>query len=436
MLLASVDVKAVRIHKKTLKNGLRVFVVEDHSTPVAAVQVWYRVGSKNESYGITGASHVLEHMMFRFKWKGVDFSQYIDRMGGTDNAFTTRDATAYHEVIPSDRVEEVLRIEAERMRNIPFTGFEEEVKVVQEERRWRTENRPRGVVWEALYASAFIAHPYRHPIIGWMSDLENLTVEDLKRHYRTYYAPNNAALIVVGDVNAEDVFKWAEKYFGRYEPSPEIPRVRTREPEQRGRREVVIKKEGFSKYMVLAWHIPEGKHPDIVSLDVLSDYLNSKTSPLYDKLVKSGLAMSYWVGALSQEHPGLFVVWITLNPQTDYDTVEKVVLSELGRLKEEPVPERHIKRSKKSAVISTINQRESAYGLAISMGWSWIIYGDPEKINTYFKDVAKVDAEGIMSAVKRYIHKDRYTVIKLIPIPPKDMRAFMEGMKKAQEFQR
>ncbi len=437
MSVMALEVQPVKVHRKVLKNGLRVFVVEDHSAPVAAVQVWYRVGSRNESYGITGISHVLEHMMFRFKWKGVDFSQYIDRMGGRDNAFTTRDATAYYEVIPSNRVEEVLQIEAARMRNIPFEGFDKEVKVVQEERRWRTENMPSGVTWETLYATAFIAHPYRHPVIGWMSDLQSLTVEDLKEYYRTYYAPNNAALIVVGDVKAEDIFAWAEKYFGKYEPAPDIPDVRTREPEQLGRREAVVKKEGFTKYLVMAWHIPESKHPDHYALDVLSEYLSSKTSPLYEKLVKGGLATSYWAGAFGGIDPTIFTVWVTLQPNADYDTVESIVLEELKRLQKDTVPERYLKMAKKSALVRAVNQRESSNGLAMVMGWSWVRTGDPENyVNRYHLEIARVTAEDVRNVVKKYFGGDAYTVVKLVPIPPKDMRAFMEGMKKAQEFER
>jgi len=431
------EVPNVKIHRKVLENGLRVFVVEDHSAPVAAVQVWYKVGSRNESYGITGISHVLEHMMFRFKWRGVDFSRYIDRMGGRDNAFTTRDATAYHEVVPSSRVEEVLQIEAARMRNIPFEGFDEEVKVVQEERRWRTENMPSGLTWEMLYATSFIAHPYRHPVIGWMSDLQALTVEDLKRYYRTYYAPNNAALIVVGDVKAEDIFRWAEKYFGKYAAVEDIPQVRTKEPKQTGKRVATVRKEGFTKYLVLSWHIPESKHPDHYPLDVLAEYMSAKTSPLYEKLVKGGLATSYWAGAFGGIDPTLFVVWITLQPDADYDTVESVVLSEIERLKEELIPERYLRRSKKSAIVGTINQRESSNGLAMVIGWSWVRTGDPERfVNDYHREISKVSREDVRRVVREYLDEDAYTVVKLIPVPPKDMRAFIEGMKKAQEFQR
>ena len=437
MASVSLAVQPVKIEKRVLKNGLNVFVVEDHSAPVAAVQVWYRVGSRNESYGITGISHVLEHMMFRFQWKGVDFSQYIDRMGGRDNAFTTRDATAYYEVVPSNRVEEVLQIEAARMRKIPFTGFDEEVKVVQEERRWRTENMPSGITWEMLFATAFIAHPYRHPVIGWMSDLQALKVEDVKSYYRTYYAPNNAALIVVGDVKAEDIFRWAEKYFGKYEPSPDIPEVRTREPKQLGRREAVVKKEGFTKYLVLAWHIPESKDPSHYALDVLSAYLSYKTSPLYEKLVKGGLATSYWAGAFGGIDPTLFVVWVTLQPNTDYDPVESVVLNEIKRLKEDLVPQEYLKRAKKSALVDAINQRESSNGLATVIGWSWVRMGDPEAyVNRYHEEIAKVTQEDVREVVRKYLDDEAYTVIKLVPVPPKDMRAFMEGMKKAQEFKR
>jgi len=437
MMMTNVEVEPVKVERKVLKNGLHVFVVEDHSAPVAAVQVWYKVGSRNESYGITGISHVLEHMMFRFKWKGVDFSQYIDRMGGRDNAFTTRDATVYHEVVPSNRVEEVLQIEAARMRHIPFEGFEEEVKVVQEERRWRTENMPSGITWEMLYASAFIAHPYRHPVIGWMSDLQSLTVKDLKRYYKVYYAPNNAALVVVGDVKAENIFAWAEKYFGKHQPVENIPKVRTKEPEQTGKRVAIVKKEGFTKYLVLAWHIPPSNHPDHYALDVLSEYLSVKTSPLYQKLVKGGLATFYWAGAFGGIDPTLFVIWITLQQNANYDSVEAVVLSEIKNIKKELIPARYLRSAKKSALVNTINQRESSNGLAMAIGWSWVRTGDPERfVNEYYKGISRVSREDVRMVAREYLGDEAYTVVRLIPVPPKDMKSFVEGMKKAQEFSR
>jgi zinc protease len=436
MLMIVGTLKPVEIKTFKLDNGLRVFVVEDRSSPVATVQVWYRVGSRNENYGITGISHLLEHMMFRPS-KGIkgDYSQIIDMMGGSDNAFTTRDATAYHAVIPSNRVEEVIAMEADRMRNLTFEGFEEEREVVKEERRWRTENTPNGTVYEALYAISFIAHPYRHPVIGWMSDLNSITLEDVKRYYDTYYAPNNAAVIVVGDVKAEEIYEMVKKYFGKYEPR-KIPEVGTREPEQRGIRRATVKKEGFSKILAISWHIPEGKNDDIYALEVLSSYLNSKTSKLYKDLIEGGKASSYSVWVAEGIDPSIMVFWVNLQPNSDFSEVERIILKNLAEIKEKGIDEAFLNRVKKSAIVEFVNGTENVLGLGMRMGWSWIIYGDPGKINDYPRKISEVKVEDIKRVANAYLKEDAYNVVQLEPIPPKDPQKFLEAMKKAQEIKR
>jgi zinc protease len=429
-------IKPVEIKTFKLDNGLRVFVVEDHSSPVATVQVWYRVGSRNENYGITGISHLLEHMMFRPS-KGIkgDYSQIIDMMGGSDNAFTSRDVTAYHAVIPSNRVEEVIAMEADRMRNLTFEGFEEEREVVKEERRWRTENTPNGTVYEALYAISFIAHPYRHPVIGWMSDLNSITLEDVKRYYDTYYAPNNAAIIVVGDVKAEEIYKMVKKYFGKYEPR-KIPEVGTKEPEQRGIRRATVKKEGFSKILAISWHIPEGKNDDIYALEVLSSYLNSKTSKLYKDLIEGGKASRYSVWVAEGIDPSIMVFWVNLQPNSDFSEVERIILKNLAEIKEKGIDEAFLNRVKKSAIVEFVNGTENVLGLGMRMGWSWIIQGDPGKINDYPRKISEVKVEDIKRVANTYLKEDAYNVVQLEPIPPKDPQKFLEAMKKAQEIKR
>lgn len=437
MTMTALDIKPVEIKAFKLDNGLRIFVVEDHSSPVATVQVWYRVGSRNESYGITGISHLLEHMMFRPS-KGIkgDYSQIIDRMGGSDNAFTTRDATAYYAIIPSNRVEEVLQMEADRMRNLTFEGFEEEREVVKEERRWRTENMPDGVVYEMLYATSFIAHPYRHPVIGWMSDLNGITLEDVKKYYKTFYAPNNAALIVVGDVKAEEVYMWVKEYFEKYPPASKIPEVVTREPEQKGIRRTYIKKEGFSKILAVSWHIPEGKNDDIYALNVLSDYLNSETSKLYKDLIEGGKASSYSVWVDEGIDPSIITFWVNLQPNADFSEVERIILENIKEIKEKGVDEGFLNRVKKSAIVNYVEQRESVMRLAMGMGWSWIIYGDPNRINEFPKKISEVKNEDIKRVANTYLKDDAYNFVALEPIPPKDPQKFFEALKKAQEIKR
>ncbi|MEO0263069.1 MAG: pitrilysin family protein, partial [candidate division WOR-3 bacterium] len=188
------------IKEYTLKNGMKVLILEDNSSPIISLGIWYKVGSRNEVTGKTGISHLLEHMMFKGTKRigSQEFSKIIQRIGGVDNAFTSNDATCYWEVFPKENLEKILELESDRMQNLVFREFEEEKKVVMEERRLRTENSPEGIFWEELYALSYKVHPYKNPVIGWMSDLENINLSDVKEHYKTYYSPNNAVMIIVG----------------------------------------------------------------------------------------------------------------------------------------------------------------------------------------------------------------------------------------------
>ncbi|MCG6934773.1 MAG: insulinase family protein, partial [Proteobacteria bacterium] len=249
-----------QVHEFTLANGMKVLVKEDHRAPVVVTQVWYKVGSSYEHNGITGISHVLEHMMF----KGTDkhgpgeFSRIIAENGGSENAFTGADYTAYFQQLEKSRLPISFELEADRMRNLtlPEEEFKKEVAVVMEERRLRTEDKPRSLTLEQFYANAFVTSPYHHPIIGWMNDLENLTVSNLRSWYQRWYAPNNATLVVVGDVNAQEVLSLARQYF---EPlkvdqiTPVKPRLET---EQRGPRRIVVKAPAKLPYLLMGYKVP------------------------------------------------------------------------------------------------------------------------------------------------------------------------------------
>src|ERR1700690_995913 len=241
------SVYAIDINEYILDNGLKVLILENHKAPTATFQVWYRVGSRNENAGKTGLSHLLEHMMFKgTKENGPKtFSQTIQRAGGTDNAFTTREYTAYFELISSDRMSIPMRLEADRMQNLVLTpeGVLSERDVVIEERRMRYEDDPQNLVHEEVVADAFKNHPYRWPVIGWMSDLKTLDPLDLINHYRTYYAPNNAVVIVVGDVNSEEVLREIKKTFGKIPKGPAIKVPPAFEDEQYGEKRLYVKKE-------------------------------------------------------------------------------------------------------------------------------------------------------------------------------------------------
>jgi|FaiFalFF_MnMetaG_3_1042247.scaffolds.fasta_scaffold13894_1 zinc protease len=437
MLPSFIEIKPLDIKEKTLKNGLKVYVIEEHSSPVVSVQVWYKVGSKNEVVGITGSAHLLEHMMFRGTKEIKDFSQIIDELGGMDNAFTSFDETAYWCEIPSSAVEKVLYMEADRMRNITFDGFDEERNVVIEERRWRTENDQRGALWEALFSTIFWAHPYRNPVIGWRSDLENVSLEKVKQFYETYYAPNNAYLIVVGDVKAEEVFKIAEKYFGKYE-SKEIPKFYTTEPKQRGPRRTEIKKEGFATYIALAYRVPKASSEYSPAVSLLADILGGgKTSKLYKSIVyNKQLASSISAFYYGLKDEGLLIIFATLQQGKDINELEKAINEEIENLRKNKVSEEELIRAKNSQLANLIYSRESVVRLGFQLGDALINTENPNYINEYPKLIQKVSKQDIEKIINEYINDDNKTTVIVHPIPPSDIQAYIEGLKKASEIRR
>jgi len=412
-------------------------VIEEHSSPVVSVQVWYKVGSKNEVVGITGSAHLLEHMVFRGTKEIKDFSQIIDELGGMDNAFTSFDETAYWCEIPSSAVEKVLYMEADRMRNITFDGFDEERNVVIEERRWRTENDQRGALWEALFSTIFWAHPYGNPVIGWRSDLENVNLEKIKQFYETYYAPNNAYLIVVGDVKAEEVFKIAENYFGKYE-SKEIPKFYTTEPKQRGPRRTEIKKEGFATYIAVAYRVPKASSEYSPAVSLLADILGGgKTSKLYKSIVyEKQLASSISAFYYGLKDEGLLIIFATLQQGKDINELEKAINEEIENLRKNKVSEEELIRAKNNQLADLIYSRESVVRLGFQLGEALINTDNPNYINEYPKLIQKVSKQDIEKIINEYINDDNKTTVIVHPIPPSDIQAYIEGLKKASEIRR
>lgn len=437
MIETLIDVKPIQIKEKTLSNGLRIFIVEEHSSPVASVQVWYKVGSKHEHPGITGSAHLLEHMMFRGTEKVKDYSQVIDQLGGTDNAFTSFDETAYWCEIPSSAVEKVLMMEADRMRNITFIGFDEERNVVIEERRWRTENEQKGALWEALFSTVFWAHPYRNPVIGWRSDLENVSLSQVKEFYERYYAPNNAYLIVVGDVKTEEIFNLAEKYFGKYE-SKEIPRFYTSEPKQKGPRRTEIKKEGFATYIAIAYRTTKSSSSDAPTISLLSDILGGgKTSRLYKSIVhEKQLATSISAFYYGLKDDGMLVIFAVLQQGKNVYDLERAINEEVENLKNKPITEEELKRAKNSALASFIYSRESVVRVGFQLGDALINTENPNYINEYPKLIQKITIEDIKKVIDNYLTEDNKSTIIVHPIPPSDIKAYFEGLKKASEIGR
>ncbi len=421
MVLSPFAADAVNVKEYTLENGLKVLIVEDHKAPTATFQVWYRVGAVNEKIGKTGLSHLLEHMMFKgtSKYGPKTFSQTIQRAGGTDNAFTTREYTAYFELLASDRIGLPIEMEADRMKNLALTPASvlSERDVVMEERRLRYEDDPQNLVHEEVLAAAFKNHPYRWPVIGWMSDLKTLDPEDLIAHYNTYYAPNNAVVVVVGDVNPEDVLLKVRESFGKIPGGPAIKEVKAAEDAQYGEKRVYVKKEAELPYIISVYKVPSIGSEDGFALDVLAGILSGgKSSRLYNSLVyEKQLALYAWASYEGMyREPFLFYAGATASRGIKMQELEKALLDELEKIKKEPPSEREVQKAKNQIEASFIMEQDSIYMQARTIG-TFEMIGGWRLIDKYLEGVRKVTPEDVRHVAAQYLVADRKTTGILIP---------------------
>jgi zinc protease len=418
-----------RVFETILPNGLKVILLEDHKAPLITFQVWYRVGSRNEAWGKTGLSHMLEHMMFKGTQKvgPEEFSRIIQENGGNDNAFTSRDFTAYFENLSSDRIQVALDLESDRMQHLLLRkeDFQTEQMVVMEERRLRTEDNPTAFLQEQMEATAFQLQPYHWPIIGWMEDIARLTLEDLKTYYRTYYHPGNAFLVVVGDFKKEGLLPWIEKAFGPYPKGIEPNQKRDVDPKQTGERRVFVKKEAQLPSMIIGYHVPNLYESDSYVLEVIAAILSGgKSSRFYQSLVREKrLVLSADADpSLLSKDPGLFYISADLLPGKDLDEVEKALDQEVERLQMEPVGDHELQKVKNQLEASFIFGQDSIFYQAmllaqheISLSW--------KAIDDYIPSIRKVSPEDIQRVVKQYLVPDNRTVGILIPLPSKEGKA-------------
>jgi len=421
-VLFHVNAHALDIAEYTLQNGLKVLILEDHKAPTATFQIWYRVGSRDENIGKTGLSHLLEHMMFKGtkKYGPKTFSQTIQRAGGTDNAFTSKEYTGYFELLASDRIGLPIELEADRMRNLVLTkdAVLSERDVVTEERRLRYDDDPQSLVYEQVMAMAFNNHPYRWPVIGWMSDLKTLDPEDLIKHYRTYYAPNNAAVIVVGDVKKEDIVSKVEAAFGSIPAGPEIKATKTKDEEQTGERRFYVEKEAELPFIVSAYKVPDIKHEDGFALDVLGSILSDgKSSRLYQRLVyKQQLALSAWAGYEGlYKDPFLFLTGATAASGKNIEDVEKAINDEIEKIKKEPPSEQEVQKAKNQIEASFIMGQDSIYMQARMIG-TFEMIGGWRLWDRYLAGVRKVSSEDVRRVAEKYLVTEKRTTGILIPL--------------------
>jgi zinc protease len=417
-----------QVHEYLLDNGLKLVVKEDHRAPIVVSQVWYKVGSSYEPDGLTGASHVLEHMMFKGteNHPAGEFSRIIAANGGSENAFTGRDYTAYHQTLAKDRLAVAFELEADRMRNLTLAAdeFAKEVEVVKEERRLRTEDKPNSLTYEQFSAVAYRSLPYANPVIGWMNDLKNLRVEDLQEWYRLWYAPNNATLVVVGDVDPQQVLALAKQYFGplKSEPTPRLKPLR--EPPQRGITRVQVRAPAREPYLVLGYKTPvavSAESPwEPYALDMLASILDGGSSARFSRNMVRGSEIAVSAGAeynAFSRLPGMLLVDGTPAKGHDIEQLEQGLLTEIGRLREELVEAEELERVRAQVVASKVYELDSVFAQAMQIGILETVGLDWRLLDEYVQRIREVTAEQVRSVARKYLTDDRLTIAVLEPLP-------------------
>jgi zinc protease len=423
-----------------LANGMKVVVKEDHRAPTVAHMVWYKVGSMDEHSGTTGVAHALEHMMFKGTktLKPGEFSERVAALGGRENAFTSKDYTAYFQQIEKSKLEKVMALEADRMANLQFDKdeFAKEIRVVMEERRWRTDDQAIPRVYEALNAAAFVAHPYHHPTVGWMSDLQSMTVNDVKAWYQHWYAPNNATLVVTGDVDAKAVYALAQKYFGKVARKAVPVTPPQTEPEQIGVRRLMVKAPAENPYVVLAFKVPtlrrvEGDD-DVYALDVLSAILDGyDNARLNAKLVRTDkVANSVGAGYSNiARGPVLFMLDGSPAKGTTTEQLEALLRGEVERIAKDGVSEDELKRVKTQLIASEIYKRDSIFGQAMEIGMMESSGLSQRDIDRVIERLRGVTAQQVQSVAQHYFKDDTLTVATLVPLPITEKKAPPAGLR-------
>lgn len=415
-------------YETTLKNGLRVIVKEDRRAPTAVQMVWYRVGSIDEVDGTSGVAHVLEHMMF----KGTptvgpgEFNKRVAAAGGRDNAFTSRDYTAYFQQVPKEKLEEMMQLEADRMRhlNVDPTEYAQEIKVIMEERRMRTDDEPTSKLFEQMNAAAFQTHPYRRPIIGWMNDLERMTAADAKAWYDTWYVPNNAYMVVTGDVDHNAVFALAEKYYGPLEGRPLPARKIQSEPLQEGPRRITVKAPAELPVLIMGYKAPilrdVEKDTDTYALEMLASILDGHDAARFNKkLVREDkVAISAGIDYDSTARgPGMLYLHGSPSEGKTVADLEAALRAEIARVQNEGVSAAELKRAKAQLLASQVYKLDSMFGQAMEIGQTEAVGLSYKQIDRMLEKLQKVTAAEVQAVAKKYFSDDVLTIGVLDPQP-------------------
>ena len=409
------------VKETTLDNGLKVLLLEDHKSAAVTFQVWYRVGARNEIDGKSGLSHFLEHMMFKGTptVKPEEYSRIIAKNGGNSNAFTSQDYTVYFATMSRDKIGTEIELEADRMANAILDGptFEAEKSVVMEERRLRTDDNPGSALAEVAGAVMYTVYPYRRPVIGWMSDILNLTRDDLNQHYKTYYAPNNAYIVAVGDFSTEEMLAKIKREFGKVQRRPDPPKVKFEEPPQQGERRADLKKEAELPLLALYYHVPNLLDRDAFALDLLSTILAGGRSSrlhhdlVYEKQIATGVDADYDGLSIG---PSAFSITAQVMPEKDPKQVEEAIDTAVAKIKKEPVNERELQKAKNQVEASFVFGQDSIFGQAMRLG-QFESLAKWQMLNDYLPGIRAVTAADVQRVAKKYLDDDRRTVGLLIP---------------------
>jgi zinc protease len=406
-----------KVQRYLFANGLRLLVVEDHSSPTFAYQTWFRVGSRDEAVGRTGLAHLFEHMMFKEtkNMKEGEFDRLLEGSGAEgENAFTSRDYTAYIQELPKDKIELIVKAEADRMVNLVINekSFKTEREVVQNERRFRNENNPDGLMDQELFSLAFTKHPYHWPVIGYQEDLNRMSAQDALKFYHSYYSPNHATIIVVGDVNPNEVQSLVEKYYGHLPKQDSPPHVILPEPEQKSARAKQLKLNMQLEKLFIGYHVPALSDPGMPAVSVMQNILTGgKSSRLHRALVETGIASSVNSYDFEDKDPTLFVIMVNLQKGKHASDAEKIVLREVARLSQERVPQPELERAKNKLNFSFYQGLDSNFEKAYFLGHYESIANSFEAGLRHQKKIQAITAPDLQSIAKKYLNPQNRTVI-------------------------
>lgn len=409
------------IARYRMQNGLTILLLADRTAPVASYHTWFKVGSRHETEGKTGLAHLFEHLMFN-ETEGLpagEFDRLLEAAGGEVNAATWVDWTFYYENVPSSELSLVIRLEALRMSKLVLREpqLKSEKEVVANERRYRVEDDVEGAVNEALYKHAFTKHPYHWPTIGWMQDIQGFTTEDCERFYTTYYAPNNAVVVVVGDVDEADVLAQLQQEYGGIAAANIPETVEVKEPEQSEERVLELEKPTPTEKLLLGYKGPALGTPDYSALVVANEILfGGKSSRLYRALISEGELASDARGSVSPSRdPGLYEIWVSLREEKAATEALTVIEAALDRLTREPVSDAELDKAKNRLELSFVHGMETASGKAEQIGFYETVLGDAGRIFGQLEAYRLVDAARIKDVATRLLSKNRRTTIFVKP---------------------